>query len=92
MLEEFSERSQGGDISIYVLNITWLISLVGRVFANGTGDPDSILGRVIPKTKKKKKRVLDTSFLNTQHYKVRIKGKMYQSREMCCILSHTSVL
>ena len=25
--------------------------------------------------------VLDTSFLNTQHYKVRIKGKVEQSRE-----------
>ena len=45
-----------------------------RVFANGPGDP----GRVIPKTQK---MVLDASLLNTQHYKVRIKGKVGQSRE-----------
>ena len=44
-----------------------------RVFASGPGD----LGRVIPKTLK---MVLDTSLLNTQQYKVRIKGKMDQSR------------
>ena len=30
---------------------------------------------------KLKKMVLDVSLLNTQHYKVRIKGKMEQSRE-----------
>ena len=41
--------------------------LVGRVFANGTGDLGSILGRVIPKTLK---MVLDTSLLSTQQYKV----------------------
>ena len=49
-----------------------------RVFANGPGDPGSIPGRVIPKTQK---MVLDAILLNTQHYKVRIKGKMEQSRE-----------
>ena len=49
-----------------------------RVFANGPGDLGSILGRVIPKTQK---MVLDASLLNTQHYKVRIKGKVGQSRE-----------
>ena len=27
-----------------------LIGLVGRVFANGPGDQDSVLGRIIPKT------------------------------------------
>ena len=27
------------------------------------------------------KMVLDTSFLNTQHYKVRVKGKVEQSTE-----------
>ena len=32
-------------------------------------------------TLKKKKMVLDTSFLNTQHYKVRIKGKVEQYME-----------
>ena len=54
------------------------IGLMGRVFANGPGDLDSIPGRVIPKTWK---MVLDISLLNTQHYKVRIKGKVEQSRE-----------
>ena len=35
-------------------------------------------GRVIPKTQK---MVLDVSLLNTQHYKVRIKGKVEKPRE-----------
>ena len=51
---------------------------MGRVLANGPEDLGSIPGRVIPKTLK---MVLDTSFLNTQQYKVRIKGKVEQSRE-----------
>ena len=51
---------------------------MGRVFANGPGDLGSITGRVILKTLK---MVLDTSLLNTQQYKVRIKGKVEQSRE-----------
>ena len=54
------------------------ISLAVRVFANGLGDLGSIPGRVIPKTQK---MVLDATLLNTQHYKVRIKGKVGQSRE-----------
>ena len=45
----------------------------GRVFANGPGDLGSIPGHVIPKTQK---MVLDVTFLNTQQYKVRIKGKV----------------
>ena len=40
-------------------------------------DLGSIPGRVIPKTLK---MVLDTTLLNTQQYKVRIKGKEEQSR------------
>ena len=48
------------------------------MFANGPGDLDSIPGRVITKTQK---MVLDVSLLNTQHYKVRIKGNVEQSRE-----------
>ena len=39
-----------------------------RVLANGPGDPDSIPGRVIPKTLK---MVLDAILFNTQHYKVK---------------------
>ena len=47
-------------------------------FANGPGDLGSIPGRVIPKTQKK---VLEAALLNTQQYKVRIEGKVEQSRE-----------
>ena len=35
--------------------------------------------------------VLDTSLLNTQQYKVRIKGKVEQSIERSSILPYTSV-
>ena len=54
------------------------ICLGVRVFANGPGDLGSIPGRVIPKTQK---MVLDASLISTQHYKVRIKGKVEQSRK-----------
>ena len=60
------------------------IGLAVRVFANRPGD----LGRVIPKTQK---MVLDASLLNTQHYKVRIKGKVEQSRERSSALPYTLV-
>ena len=53
------------------------------VFANGPGDLGSITGRVIPKTLK--------MVLNTQQYKVRIKGKVEQSRERSSALPYTSV-
>ena len=59
-----------------------------RVFTNGPGDPGSIPGRVIPKTHK---MVLDATLLNTQHYKIRIKGKVEQSRERSCALPYTLV-
>ena len=52
--------------------------LVGRVFTNGPGDLGSSPAHIIPKTLK---IVLDTSLLNTQQYKVRIKGKVEQSWE-----------
>ena len=47
------------------------------VFANGPGDWSSIPGQVIPKTQK---MVVDATLLSTQQYKVRIKGKVEQSR------------
>ena len=65
-----------------------LIGLVPRVFANGPEDRGSIPGRVIPKILK---TVLDTSLLSTQQYKVRIKGKVEQSREGSSALPYTSV-
>ena len=64
------------------------IGQVGTVFANGPGDHGSIPGCVIPKTLK---MVLGTSLLNTQQYKVCIKGKVEQSRERSSILPYTSV-
>ena len=65
------------------------ISLVDRVFANCPGDLGSIPGRVIPKTLK---MVLDTSLLNTQQYKVRLKGKVEHSKERSSGLPYSSVL
>ena len=62
------------------------IGMMVRVFANSAWDQGSIPGRVIPKIKK---MVLDASLLNTQHYKIRIKGKMEQSRERSSALSYT---
>ena len=59
---------------------------VGRAFANGPGDLSSIPGHVIPKTLK---MVLDTSLLNTQQYKVCIKGTMEQSKERSSTLPYT---
>ena len=64
------------------------IVLVGRVFTNGLGDLGSIPGHVISKTLK---MVLDTSLLDTQQYKVCIKGKVEQSRERSSALPYTSV-
>ena len=54
------------------------IGQMSRVFDNGPGDQGSIPGQLIPKTQK---MILDVSLLNTQHYKIRIKGKVEQSRE-----------
>ena len=51
-------------------------------------DLGSIPGRVIPKTQK---MVLDAALLNTQHYKVRIKGKVEQSMERSIALPNTTV-
>ena len=51
---------------LFKFDIIWMrIGQVGRVFANGPTQ----------------KMVLDISLLNTQHYKVRFKGKVEQSRE-----------
>ena len=43
------------------------------MFANGPGVLGSIPRRVIPKTQE---MVPDASFLNTQQYKLRVKGKV----------------
>ena len=59
-----------------------------RVFANGPQDLGPISDRVTPKTQK---MVLDVTLLNTQHYKVRIKGKVEQSRERSSALLYLLV-
>ena len=64
------------------------IGLMSRVFANGPRNRGSILGRVIPKIQK---MVRDASLLSTQHYKVRIKSKVEQSREQRSALPNTLV-
>ena len=61
---------------------------MSSVFANELGDWGSISCHVIPKTQK---MVLDASLLNTQHYKVCIKSKMEQSKEISA-LPYTLVL
>ena len=53
-----------------------------RVFANGPGDLGSIQNQ---------KMVLDASMLNTQLYKVRIKGKVEQSMESSSALLYNLV-
>ena len=60
---------------------------MSRVFTNGPGDLGSIPGRVIPT----QKMLFDAALLNIQHYKVRIKGKMEQSREWSTTLPYTLV-
>ena len=64
------------------------IGIMVRVFTNGSGDMGSIPGRVIPKTQK---MVIDASLLNTQYYKVWIKGKVEQFRERSSTLLYTLV-
>ena len=66
----------------------WAIGIMVRMVANGPGDWGSIPGQVIPKTQK---MVLDAGLLNTQHYNVRIKGKVEQSRERSSVLPYISV-
>ena len=63
-----------------------VIGVMVRVFVNGPEDLGSIPSLVIPKTQN---MVLDASLLNTQHYKVRIKGKVEQSRERSSALLYT---
>ena len=58
---------------------------MSRVITNGPGDRGSILGQIIPETLK---MALDVTLYNTQHYKVRIKGKV---EGRCSALSYTSV-
>ena len=72
----------------FITQESWRYNVSVRVFPNGPGDLGSIPGHVIPITFK---MVLDTNLLNTQLYKVRIKGKFKQPRENSSALPYTSV-
>ena len=50
---------------------------MSRAFANDPEDWSSIPDHIIPKIQK---MVLDAALLNILHYKVRIKGKVEQSK------------
>ena len=71
-------RINGSNDALVVTAFNDILIQMSRVFTDGPGEQGSILGRVIPKTQK---IVLDATLLITQHYKVRIKGKVEQSRE-----------
>ena len=69
-------------ILIYVTgSLAWWVECSPRVRETG-------FNRVVPKTFK---MVLDTSLLNIQHNKVRIKGKVEQSKEKSSDFPYTSV-
>ena len=72
-------------IIAWIFNKIFIYILI--VFANGPGDPGSIPGRVIPKTQK---MLHDAAFLNTQYYKIWIKGKVKQSMEKSSALCRCS--
>ena len=73
---------------VIVIIIITILILMSRVFDNGPGVRGSIPGRVISKTQK---MVLDAALLNTQFYKVRIKGKVEQFKERSIPSPYTSV-
>ena len=81
-------KTQPNHIYLIYMYKVWHMGQMVRVFANGLGDLGSVPGRVIPKTQK---MVLDSSLLNTQHYKVRIKDKVEESREWSSTLPYTLV-
>ena len=88
VVPEEDKFTTSGIMHKVIFVISRLIGLLGRVFTNGPGDLGSIPGRVIPETLK---MVLDATFLNTQQYKVRIKGKVEHSRERSSGFPYTSV-
>ena len=73
---------------IYIYIYIYIIDPVSIVFGNDLGDWGSIPGLAIPNTQK---MALNSALLDTQYYKVRIKGKVKQSRELSCALPYTLV-
>ena len=76
------------DIDFQNLSLNRTYTSLCEYIYNGPGDLGSIPNQVIPMTQK---IVLDGSLLSTQHYKVRIKGKVEQSREMSSALPYILV-
>ena len=74
-LNVYNLTSRGLEGKWIVRCIVLDIGLGVRVFANGPVQSQ------VESYAKTQKMVLDASLLNTQHYKVRIKGKVEQSRE-----------
>ena len=79
----YKERERES-ISLYICVLASRVECSPIVQETGVLIP----GQVIPKTLK---MVLDTSLLNTQQYKVHIKGKVEQSWERSSALPYTSV-
>ena len=74
---------------VYVSNLLLSSKIIRRTCrANCPWNWGSILGRVIPKIQK---MILEATLLNTHHYKVRIEGKVEQSRLWSSTLPYTSV-
>ena len=73
----------------FIIQLIIGICLEGRVFINGPGGRGTFPGRVIPKTLK---MVLDTAFLNTKQYKVRIKSKVEESWKRSSAPKHLAVV
>ena len=61
---------------------------MSRVFTCGPKNQGSIPDRIMAKTKK---MVLDAALFNPQHYNVRVKDKVEQSREWSSALLYTLV-
>ena len=59
-----------------------------RVFANG---PVAWVQSQVESYQRLKKMVLDAALLNIQHYKVRIKGKVDESRERSSPLPYSLI-
>ena len=60
-----------------------------RVFANGSVEA---VQSQVESYQRVKKMVLDAAFLNSQHYKIRNKGKVVHFRDIGTALPYTSVL
>ncbi len=87
-------KSYGKFFSFLIVNhvqhyLSPFIDQMNRVFSNGSEDQGSIPSRAVPKAQK---MLLDAALLNTQHYKVCIKGKVEQCRERSSAPLHIGVV